>query len=121
MLSFFQVLEPMSLRSHIRGYLWSVVYAAAIVFIPVHGPRQLGAALLQLAIGASLLALLLLLLAYRHEIRELVLAAFRACAYAFLCLLPVIGPGWPPAVSAASPADPFFRAILFQRPPPRAA
>jgi hypothetical protein len=110
---------PMSLRSHIRRYLWSFVYAAAILFIPVHGPRQLSAALLQLAIGASLLMLLFLLLGYRNEIREVVLGIFRACAQALLCLLPAGEPDWLLASGPASAINPFFRSVSFQRPPPR--
>ncbi len=110
----------MPLRPHIRTYLCSVVYAAALIFIPVHGPRLLGATLLQLAICASLLALLLLFLSYRNEIFELVLAVFRACANLLLCLLPALKRDWLPANRPALSADP-FRVILFQRPPPRLA
>jgi hypothetical protein len=110
----------MPLRPLIRAYLCSVVYAAALIFIPVQGPRLLGSALLQLAICASLLALLLLFLSYRSEIRELVLGIFRACATLLLCLLPVLEPGWLPAIRPLLAADP-FRAVLFQRPPPRFA
>jgi hypothetical protein len=67
----------MPFHPHIRAYLCSVVYAAALLFIPVQGPRLLGAALLQLVICASLLALLLLFLSYRGEIREVVLSILR--------------------------------------------
>jgi hypothetical protein len=99
----------------------SVAYAAAIVLIPVHGPRQLAAALLQLAVGACLLMLLLLLLAYRDQIGELVRSVFRACAYALLCLLPAMERDWLPATISVPAVDPFFLCLLFQRPPPRVA
>jgi hypothetical protein len=108
----------MSLRKHIGGYLLSVVYGAAIVFIPVHGPRQFAAALLQLAAGASLLMLFLLLVAYRDEIRELIGGVLRACAYALLCLLPGMEPDWRPVTGSVSAFDPVLLSILFQRPPP---
>jgi hypothetical protein len=109
----------MALRPQIRAYLCSAVYAALII-VHLHGPRLLITALLQLAICVSLLVLLLLLLSYRNEIRDLVLDAFSACANLLWCLLPALQPDWLPPTSPVFPSDP-FRSILFQRPPPRIA
>jgi hypothetical protein len=109
----------MALRPQIRAYLCSAIYAALNV-VHLHGPKLLVTALFQFAISAFLLTLLLLLLSYRNEIRELVLEAFRACANLLLCLLPALQPNWLLPASPAFPSDP-FRSILFQRPPPRVA
>jgi hypothetical protein len=109
----------MALRSQSRAYLCSATYAALIV-VHLHGPRLFVTGLLQLAICVSLLVLLLILLSYRNEIRDLVLDAFSACANLLWCLLPALQPDWLPPTSPILPSDP-FRSILFQRPPPRIA
>jgi hypothetical protein len=110
----------MPLRPHLRAYLCSVIYAGALLFIPLFGPRLFGATLLQLAIVASLLVLLVVLISHRNEVVELVLSVFRACGNVVLCLLQVFTPEWVPVAAEAISADP-FRAVLFQRPPPRLA
>jgi hypothetical protein len=109
----------MALRPQIRAYLFSAIYAALII-VHLHGPRLLVTAFLQLAICVSLLVLLLLLLSYRNQIRDLVLDAFSACANLLWCLLLAFQPDWLPPASPVFPAEP-FRSILFQRPPPRIA
>jgi hypothetical protein len=112
-------LGPMLLRPHIREYLCSVGYAA-LIFIPLREPGLLAASLLDLTICASLLGMLFLFLAYRNEIRELVLDVLHACTNLLLSLLPVLQPIWLPANRLVRPADPFHCALC-QRPPPRFA
>lgn len=106
----------MPVRPHILPYLFSVGYAA-LIFIPLHEPGLLAASLLQLTICGCLLALLVLLLTYRREIRQLIEAAFRACADSLLCLIPTPNGSRKRHRELALPADPFRRA-LFSRPPP---
>jgi hypothetical protein len=103
----------------IRAGSGSAAYAA-LIFIPLHRPGLLAAALLQFTTFACLLAVLLVFLAYRREIRELVAAAFQACAAVLLWLLPCGQRRRLPASRSVAPAEP-FRALLFQRPPPRLA
>jgi hypothetical protein len=74
--------EPMSLRNLIRAYLCSATYAALII-VQLHGPRLLVTGLLQLAICVSLLVLLLILLSYRNEIRDLVVCLTQMIVYPF--------------------------------------
>lgn len=109
----------MALRLLNRVYLCTAMYAA-LIFVPVHGPRLLITALLQFAISACLITLMILLVSNRNEIREFLLRAFRACANLLLCLLPASPPDWFPPASPALPSD-SFRSILFQRPPPSLA
>ncbi|HTV82835.1 MAG TPA: hypothetical protein VME18_09315 [Acidobacteriaceae bacterium] len=103
----------------IRASPGSVAYAA-LIFVPLHHPGLLAAALLQFTTIACVLAVLLVFLAYRSEIRELVAAAFQACAAVLLWLLPCAQLRRQPASRSVAPAEP-FRALLFQRPPPRLA
>jgi hypothetical protein len=110
----------MSLRLHVRAYLSSAAYAAALLFIPVLGPRLFGATLLHLAICVALLAALVLLLTHRKEITDLVVSFLRASAGLLLCLLQPFVSEWFPANAVTLSVDP-PRAVLFQRPPPRLA
>lgn len=109
----------MSRRPQIRPYVYSVGYAA-LVFIPLHQPGLLVASILQLTICGCFLALLLLFLANREEIREFVEAVFCACASLLLCLLPAAEGARRQSADPAVPAEPCHTALL-QRPPPRFA
>lgn len=106
-----------ALRPHLRAYFRSAICAFALLFIPFLGPRLFGATLLQLAICASLLVLLVLFLSHRNEIVELISRVSRACANLLLRLLQPFTSAWIAIDGAAISADP-FRAVLFQRPPP---
>ncbi|MGA7524652.1 MAG: hypothetical protein WBW84_19540 [Acidobacteriaceae bacterium] len=110
----------MPFHPHIRPCLDSIGYAA-LVFIPLHEPGLLAASLLHITVCGCGLALLLLLLTYRKEIRELVAAAFCVCADFAFGLTPASHDARRQSANyPAHPAEPFHPA-LFQRPPPRLA
>lgn len=106
------------MRDRIDPQAWLISAAyGLLVFIPMQRPGMVSAALLQLAICACLLALCLLLVAYREELRDIVMAALPGCLR-FLFTLPLSGASaLHSATESAPPCGPSL-SPLFQRPPP---
>jgi hypothetical protein len=106
----------MKRRIYLRACLMSVFYAS-LIFIPMHQPGMLVAALLQLLACACFFAFLIFVVAYRDEICEFIQAAFQACANLLIALLPAAQPVWSSQSDPTCPTAPSITP-LSQRPPP---
>ena len=106
----------MKRRLYLRACLMSVFYAS-LLFIPMHQPGMLVAALLQLMVCACCLAFLLFVVAYRQEIAELLQTAFQQYASLLMALLFAAEPAWPPQNGQAYVTAPSLTP-LSPRPPP---
>jgi len=93
------------------------VFYASLLFIPMHQPGMLVAALLQLLACACLLAFLTFVAAYREEICEFIQAALQEYANLLVALLLDAEPAWSSQSDAPCPTAPHFTP-LSQRPPP---
>ena len=102
-------------RFYIRASLTSVFYAS-LVFLPMHEPGMLFAAVLQAVACACTFAFLIFLVAYRDEICELIRAAFQEYANLLVALLVAAEPTWSES-DLAYPTAPSITP-LSQRPPP---
>jgi hypothetical protein len=103
-------------RLYLRACLMSVFYAS-LIFIPMHQPGMLVAALLQLLACACLLAFLTFVAAYRDEICDFIQAAFQECANLLVALLLAAEPAWSSQSDATCPTAQYFTP-LSPRPPP---
>jgi hypothetical protein len=103
-------------RPYIRPCFYAVGYAA-LIFIPLRDPGLFASSLVQVAVCGCLLVLLILLMAHRNEMLQLLEAVFCAWAGFFLCLLPFAHNAGEHTTSIPVPTEP-FHASLFQRPPP---
>ena len=106
----------MKRRLYLRACLISVFYAS-LIFIPMHQPGMLVAALLQLIACACLFAFLIFVVAYRDEICEFIQAAFQEYANLLVALLFAAEPA---RSSQSDPTCAIAPSItpLSQRPPP---
>jgi hypothetical protein len=106
----------MKRRLYLRACLISFLYAS-LIFIPLHQPGMLAAALLQLIACACLLAFLIFVVAYRDEICEFIQAAFQESANLLVSLLFASERGWSYQTHSARATAPSLTP-LSQRPPP---
>jgi hypothetical protein len=106
----------MKRRIYLRACLMSVFYAS-LIFIPMHQPGMLVAALLQLTACACFLAFLIFVVAYQDEICEFIQAAFQEYANLLIAVLLAAQPAWPSQSDPTCPTAPSITP-LSQRPPP---
>ncbi len=106
----------MKRQLYLRPSLMSVFYAS-LIFIPMHQPGMLKAALLQLIACACFFALLIFVVAYRDEICEFIQAAFHEYSNLLIALLFAAEPAWSSQSDPTCDTAPSITP-LSQRPPP---